>query len=66
MRMLTISIAGHVFRWSGGSFITVQTVSRMYARVPDDMIPLPESINRSKATEEDIRSICQRYIEEAS
>lgn len=53
---------GWVFRWSGGSFIAAWADRRADEHVPDDMIQLPDSINRSRATREDIESIIERWL----
>jgi hypothetical protein len=62
MKTMTIIKNGWVFRWSGGSFMPVWRSERADEHVPDDMIELPESINKSKATREDIEAIARRYL----
>ena len=59
MPTLTIEADGRVFRWAGGSFIAVWRAERSGEAVPDDMISLPESLNRSKATQDDFRQIVE-------
>lgn len=61
MSTMTIFNDGYIFRWAGGSFISVWQQSRADERVPDDMIELPASLNRSKATRTDIECIVSEY-----
>lgn len=64
MKTMTIVRREQVFRWAGGSFITVHAAVRADEHVPDDMIEIPESLNKSKATRKDIESIVSRYQED--
>lgn len=61
MKTMTVIHAGKVFRWRGGSFISVWDQARCDEHVPDDMIDLPDSVNRAHATRDDIERIAQRY-----
>lgn len=50
MRTITLRKNGYTFRWRGGSFIAAWEDANAKSYVPDDMIPLPRSVNRSAAT----------------
>lgn len=63
---MMIVCEGHVFRWRGGTFIAVWRSERADMQIPDDMIELPASLNRSKATRDDIERIARNYKEGAS
>lgn len=62
MKTMTIAEGGWVFRWSGGSFMPVWSADRVDEHVPDDMIELPESINKSRATREDMETLARRWL----
>jgi hypothetical protein len=62
MKTMTIMMGGHVFRWNGGTFVPVWTAGRADEHVPDDMIQLPLSLNRSKAGREDIQRLAADYL----
>lgn len=50
-----------VFRYGGGSFIAVWRVSRANEHVPDDMIPVPESLKKSHIVIRDIENVAKEY-----
>jgi hypothetical protein len=54
---MTIVHDGYVYRWAAGSFIAAWRADRADEHVPDDMIELPQSLNRSRATRYDISRI---------
>ena len=62
MKTMTLLVAGHIVRWSGGAFIAAWTPERIDEHVPDDMIPLPSSVVRSRATADDITRIANGYF----
>jgi hypothetical protein len=59
--VIEISLEGWVFRWAGDSFIAAWKADRADEHVPDDMIQVPFSVNRSQATRQDIRQVVQRW-----
>lgn len=59
---MTIVKPGWVFKWAGGSFVPGWKADRADEHVPDDMIEVPESLNKSRATREDIESLVDRYL----
>lgn len=63
MKTMSIVVGDHVARWAGGSFIALWKAERMDEHVPDDMIGLPESLNKTHATREDIERITTEYLE---
>lgn len=65
MQTLTLIVAGHIVRWSGGSFIAAWVPERVDEHVPDHMIPLPSSVVRSRATADDIARIANQYFLES-
>lgn len=62
MKTMTLVVGTHVFRWAGGAFVAVWRSERMDEHVPDDMIGLPDSLNRSRVTHEDIQCIARDYV----
>lgn len=62
MQTMTIVRKGHVFRWAGGSFVPVWKEARADEHVPDDMIELPDSLTKARATREDIERIADEWL----
>lgn len=58
---MTFAENGWMFRWSGGSFMPVWKTERVDEYVPDDMIELPESLNKSSATRDDLLALARRW-----
>lgn len=62
MPTMTINLPGYSCRWAGGSFIAVWRMERVGEHVPDLMISLPDSLNRSRATRDDIERIAKEEV----
>lgn len=62
MRTTTIQLEGHIFRWRGGSFVAVWEEANRARLVPDYMLDLPASLNRSKATRADIERVAREFV----
>lgn len=50
-----------MFRWRGGAFVAVWKVENIAMLVPDDMITVPESINRARAGMSDLIRMAEDY-----
>ncbi len=59
---MTIIRGGYVFRWAGGSFVAAWATQRANELVPDDMVHLPGSLNRSRAERADIERLADDYL----
>lgn len=62
---MTIIEGDYLFRWAGGTFIAVWSAQRADEHVPDDMISLPDSLNRAKVGREDIERLALSYVDRA-
>jgi hypothetical protein len=62
MRRITIWLGNYRAVWAGGSFICVWFNRHAHDPVPDLMIELPASINRSKATRADIERVLKENL----
>ena len=62
MKTMTVIAGEYVFRWAGGPFIAVWKTDRENEPVPDDMIQLPDFMNRSKATRDDIAFLAEMWL----
>jgi hypothetical protein len=65
MKTMTIVVGGEVFRWAGGSFVAVWASDRADEHVPDDMIKLPGSLNKSRTGREDIARLAATWSRSA-
>ena len=69
MASMLIMHAGQFYLWvPGASFIAVWDIGCVWTseQVPDDMIEIPEWINRARLTKEVLRSLIQTGILAAS
>lgn len=62
MRTMEIEVGGVVARWAGGTFVAVWRPERRNEHVPDAMVTVPQSVNRTRATAEDIARIVERAV----
>lgn len=63
MSKVTIRKGGKVFRWAGGTFMAVWDEEHHRDHVPDDVIQLPKSLNRSQAGHKEMHAIACEYLE---
>lgn len=63
MKTMTLHLNGFTARWRGGAFIAVWRAERNNQHVPDFMIPVPEGINRSRATDDQIKAATESWLE---
>jgi hypothetical protein len=61
VKTLRVDRGGYVFRWRGGAFVAVWRQENIARLVPDDMISVPESINRSRAGMSELIRIAESY-----
>ncbi len=62
MKTMSVVRDGCVFRWRGGSFIAAWAQTRADEQVPDSMIDVPESYNRSKMTRDDVEKVVADWL----
>lgn len=63
MRTITVRSNGYVGHWRGGQFVAVWREEKQDQHVPDAMISVPESLNRTHATHDDIERVLREGME---
>lgn len=65
IKSMTMVHEGRLFRYGGGSFIAVWNKAPIVGAsfpVPDDMIALPASLNKARATADDLKRLILAYV----